>query len=543
MRNLFSIPCHILAIFSVYNINGKGGISVLRKCVIILCILALCCAAWAAGNYEETYEYANGLFAVRNDDIWHLTDAQGNILLSGLLSKPVFQGDYAVVSRFGGIIPEDESGSGEIIPIYGLIDTRGSLLLPFEYDELHLSGNTLRGKMNEMWGLLDVDGTVLLPFEYDYISDFILDRSCVYLHDEEGHSVYGMIDSTGRFVLPPEYAAIKIYDDGQVIVRKSTDDPWEPSIYMNLDGECLLETEYFSAKAFQGDYAVVGRIYPRGKDHLVQKGIINRSGKEILPCIYDFVCLGPDGRGTATMIHAAFPFFIENDTVHFYYTHEDGTEEILPDWASNWAALIPLDGEPKTYLACQPDWLGEDQWIYVDASGNITGDRSFAEVTAFSEGFSVVQSNGRFGYIDRMGKIIVEPTLMNASAFSDGLASVTDDGYRHGYIDTQGNYPFEPVWRYTDDFKNGYALVRTGGFDFVEWYHNPNEYGGSDEDVYWGIIDTDGNYIFPLTNYDSLEYYPENLTAVADQGNMRLIFKLTQSGPVQISSGNFAINY
>src|SRR3954465_2921110 len=48
-----------------------------------------------------------------------------------------------------------------------------------------------------------------------------------------------------------------------------------------------------------------------------------------------------------------------------------------------------------------------------------------------------VHKDGKWGYIDRTGRIVVEPKFDNAERFSEGFAAVVADG-RHGYIDKTG---------------------------------------------------------------------------------------------------------
>ena len=48
------------------------------------------------------------------------------------------------------------------------------------------------------------------------------------------------------------------------------------------------------------------------------------------------------------------------------------------------------------------------------------------------------------GYIDRSGKIVIQPDFDRAWSFVNGLAEVEVDGNR-GYIDKQGAYVWGPT--------------------------------------------------------------------------------------------------
>ena len=59
----------------------------------------------------------------------------------------------------------------------------------------------------------------------------------------------------------------------------------------------------------------------------------------------------------------------------------------------------------------------------------------------FFEGLACVLINEQFGYIDKTGKIVIEPQFdCSAANFSEGLARVKIDG-KYGYVDKKGATP------------------------------------------------------------------------------------------------------
>lgn len=55
----------------------------------------------------------------------------------------------------------------------------------------------------------------------------------------------------------------------------------------------------------------------------------------------------------------------------------------------------------------------------------------------FSEGLAVVEKNGKMGYIDKTGKIVIEPKYDAAYPFIDGRAAVQIE-FKAGFIDRTG---------------------------------------------------------------------------------------------------------
>jgi len=82
------------------------------------------------------------------------------------------------------------------------------------------------------------------------------------------------------------------------------------------------------------------------------------------------------------------------------------------------------------------------KWGFIDKTGKIVIKPQFdSERQDFSEGLALVKVNGKWGFIDKMGKMVIKPQFDEAYGFSGGLASVLI-GKKRGYINKKGEY----VW-------------------------------------------------------------------------------------------------
>ncbi len=70
-----------------------------------------------------------------------------------------------------------------------------------------------------------------------------------------------------------------------------------------------------------------------------------------------------------------------------------------------------------------------------------------------------VMENGKYGYIDRSGKMIIAPQFENTMGFNEGLAA-TKLGGKYGYIDVKGSWIIKPQFEFTYMFSDGLALVQ-----------------------------------------------------------------------------------
>ena len=56
----------------------------------------------------------------------------------------------------------------------------------------------------------------------------------------------------------------------------------------------------------------------------------------------------------------------------------------------------------------------------------------------FKEGLARVERNGKYGFIDEKGSLIIPCIYDDVSSFNEGLASVKRNG-KYGFIDKKGN--------------------------------------------------------------------------------------------------------
>jgi hypothetical protein len=78
------------------------------------------------------------------------------------------------------------------------------------------------------------------------------------------------------------------------------------------------------------------------------------------------------------------------------------------------------------------------------------------------QGFYKVRIGGKFGYIDKQGKLVIQPAFDDARKFRDGLAPVKLNGL-FGYVDRSGTLVVKPQFQVTQAFTSGLAAVKRDG--------------------------------------------------------------------------------
>ena len=65
-----------------------------------------------------------------------------------------------------------------------------------------------------------------------------------------------------------------------------------------------------------------------------------------------------------------------------------------------------------------------------------------------------IKKDGRIGFINLQGKIVIQPKFRKVGNFSEGLAPARMEGL-YGYIDNSGKYVIPPIYDYAEDFSEG----------------------------------------------------------------------------------------
>lgn len=172
----------------------------------------------------------------------------------------------------------------------------------------------------------------------------------------------------------------------------------------------------------------------------------------------------------------------------------------------------------------------------LDTSGSVLFEADWF-AGDFSDGLALFHKDGRYGYVDSTGRVVIEPTFASADPFVGGLAlvqlpdgpfaiinsageQVRQLGYENAAYLSDGMYAYQDpttrLWGYkpvAEDavippqflvagaFADGLAIVQVGD----DWFS-----------ALYGVIDRQGNFVIPA-EYGFIEYLGEGLFAVAGE--------------------------
>jgi hypothetical protein len=105
-------------------------------------------------------------------------------------------------------------------------------------------------------------------------------------------------------------------------------------------------------------------------------------------------------------------------------------------------------------------FVGLDDRVYLSISGKIS-DKYYEDARAFNdEGCAAVKQNGKWGFIDSTGEVVIDFVFQEAQSFSGHLAAVRL-GELWGYINPNGDIVIEPQFLVARAFSEGRAPVLT----------------------------------------------------------------------------------
>ena len=99
---------------------------------------------------------------------------------------------------------------------------------------------------------------------------------------------------------------------------------------------------------------------------------------------------------------------------------------------------------------------------YIDAAGELVIPFQFEDVLMFTENLAGVVLDSKCGYIDLSGDLVIDCIYDDANYFTEGLAAVSLDGL-WGYINRKGDWVVEPAYEAAGIFSDGLARVMEGG--------------------------------------------------------------------------------
>lgn len=249
---------------------------------------------------------------------------------------------------------------------------------------------------------------------------------------EIGGSKWGYINDKGNFVLSPKYEMARDFqENGLAIIQLNN-----LTGIIDNDGYFIVKPKYETISLFSEGRATA----------IDDKGfkVLDESGKEITSKAYSFIGDYKEGRAVVANTN-------ENGEYLYGYLNRRGNEVIPLSYES---ASDFQDGKALVKLK-------EGGYALIDLTGKVLNSYSYPYVDDYGEGMLAFRksNDGKWGYMDESGKVLIEPQFMGTQPFVKEKAIVNVENNHYGLIDRQGKFIIKPNYNSLLNLEeNRYAL-------------------------------------------------------------------------------------
>ena len=270
---------------------------------------------------------------------------------------------------------------------------------------------------------------------------------------------YGFINSTGQWVIKPQYDWCDYFYDGKAIAKEKG-----KYGFIDVNGEWMAKPIYDTVKHFSEGFAGVGRL---SNEERMYWDIIDTAGKYLEIKVSALSNISNFYNGRAIGTEDGFLSF------HFFNSKGESAFEIKDFYLDENRISDYSEGLLHVFF-------GEYRSTFIDTAGNNWGKGDFESCGNFSDGLCWFQESTLFGYFNSSGEIIIPAVYDSTGNFSEGIALVKVkmkyepntmkmiDGFVQ-YIDKEGKKIVPPIYTSGTEFSDGYAMVKYNGmYGFID---------------------------------------------------------------------------
>ena len=310
----------------------------------------------------------------------------------------------------------------------GFINKNGYEVIPCIYDD---AGDFHEGlayvNKNGKWGYIDKNNKPVVPLIYESASSF-----CQGLALVKKNNRYGYIDHAGREVIKCTYESADSFSEGlaRVVTKGKTG-------YIDISGNLIIPQLYAGGWSFHNGIAIVSKIR---KLFVERQGGIDKRGSEIVPFVYSSIStFGTDG----------FAVVSKNNKSGLIDVSGNQIVPCIYEGARAHDKLFPVAQNSK--------------WGFINTSGNIVIPFKFFEAYGFQDEMCIVRdSNYFYGYVNNNGDEITPCKYQDAHYFNNGFADVQFHD-KWGVVNKQGKLVIPCIYDSIGKVVDGLAFVRKNG--------------------------------------------------------------------------------
>lgn len=326
--------------------------------------------------------------------------------------------------------------------LFGFMDYEGVIRIEPQFEQAGFFVEGLATVMKDQkYGFIDKGNKLIVPFVYTSVTDFENGRSIVEIDGK-----FGMIDRSGKLILPIVFDDIGGLSNGLAYGKKDS-----LYAYYDVNGQLRIPEKFEEAFSFSDSIAKV----QIGSN----QAFIDVFGNDIVSPTYQKI------------------EFFSDTLLIFMNDNKYGLMKRNCEIVVNPQYDRILKPVIDRTMVIQNGKIG-----YIDLSGNTLIPAQYemfpnSEAKGqFNSNLTVIKFKGKYGVIDKNGCVILAAVFSEIGDMSSLIAFSKGKGW--GYIDLLGKVVVQPVYSYAESFVSGTAIVEKNGFQ--------------------GVIDSKGMVLLPL---------------------------------------------
>lgn len=369
------------------------------------------------------------------------------------------------------------------------LNLKPSLDLYIEIGEFYRDSDQIKKAIN--WGDTILDVYPKEPKAYELQMDLLISRkdyvACFELankFEKRGLSSDVMTKRIAEieylFYFNGEYLDVGIYSGGLCPVLIG--DKWG---YVDTQGEKRVASKYTKVGAFSGELSPV--VDSDGNAYFIDP---NGNKKFVVLNVENVTELGLIENGIYSLFNGTTWGFYDQEYKHLFGEYQavsaigNGVAAVKKD--GKWS-LVNREGKDLTGQTYHDVVMDEKLVVFrndrlfvsdgsgyqmIDSTGKVIGDTKYQAVHIFNDTtYAAVMLNGKWGFIDSSGKMVIDPQYEDARSFANGYAAVRKDG-KWGFINTEGKMIIEPQFENAKDFNDHGCVfvIRNDGWELLRLY-------------------------------------------------------------------------
>lgn len=369
--------------------------------------------------------------------------------------------------------------------LWGFCDKNKKIIVPCQYENVfQFSEGRAMVQLNKKVGFIDETGKIIIPIQYDYLLAnhfFKNGLTKVRLESIDGNN-RGLIDKYGKIILPLEYFFIGDSFKGLIKIGKLINNKIQFG-FCNEKGEILISPIYEKVVDFK-ENRIVGR---KNRKY----SLFDVQGKPINDTSYAYLSEFSEGKAVFGVQKQYFDSENQPKMAIKYGFLDSLGNEVIP---AIYDMAMPFQ---ENFAVVKENNFSQNTYYLINQQGIMIHKKAYELMDyAVSEGLIWLRKNGKYGFMDTLGQIVIPLEYEYAQTFQQGMALVKKDG-KYGFISTDN----QAITAFKYDMPSGREIGKFQENLAPVYQKNKNQSGK------WGFIDPKGKEIIACKYDDIIPFF------------------------------------